>query len=321
MRQNLFERIRSDAAEVCAKARHVAIATGNLEAYAATLDTTALKTPAHDPASHYLGHGDDTALFFVVLDSINFGSGYFPHLDKLPGRSGYFTVATRLAERFSRQGPFRVDEMLGLSAGDIAAVLHQNPDNRVVMELMGLFARALRDLGVLLRANFHDSAMELTASAEQSAEKLCRILGQMELFRDEQPYLGKTVAFYKRAQLTAADLSVAFGNQGIGFFHDLDRLTVFADNLVPHVLRLDGVLLVDPDVVARIAAGELIEKDSTIEVELRAATVHAVELLTAAFQAQGIAVTPLELDFLLWNRGQQPQYKAVPRHRCRTWFY
>jgi hypothetical protein len=24
------------------------------------------------------------------------------------------------------------------------------------------------------------------------------------------------------------------------------------------------------------------------------------------------------LDNWLWNRGQQPEYKALPRHRCRT---
>jgi transposase len=27
------------------------------------------------------------------------------------------------------------------------------------------------------------------------------------------------------------------------------------------------------------------------------------------------------LDYLLWNRGQQPYYKARPRHRTRTVFY
>ena len=51
------------------------------------------------------------------------------------------------------------------------------------------------------------------------------------------------VPFYKRAQLTAADLSLAFDGKGLGSFEDLDQLTIFADNLVPHVLRVDKVLL------------------------------------------------------------------------------
>ena len=57
---------------------------------------------------------------------------------------------------------------------------------------------------------------------------------------------------------------------------------MFADNLVPHVLRLDGVLWFDPELVARIERGELIEHGSPEEVEIRACAVHAVELLVAA---------------------------------------
>ncbi|MBW2481469.1 MAG: hypothetical protein JRF38_15890, partial [Deltaproteobacteria bacterium] len=35
----------------------------------------------------------------------------------------------------------------------------------------------------------------------------------------------------------------------------------------------------------------------------------------------GKMVTSPELDSFLWNRGQQPEYKAVPRHRTRCVFY
>ena len=43
-----------------------------------------------------------------------------------------------------------------------------------------------------------------------------------------------------------SDLALA----GIVRFRDLDRLTIFADNLVPHVLRCDGVLVYDPRLAA-----------------------------------------------------------------------
>ena len=57
--------------------------------------------------------------------------------------------------------------------------------------------------------------------------------------------------FFKRAQLVPSDLALA----GMARFRDLDRLTIFADNLVPHVLRVDGVLVYDPRLAARIDAG------------------------------------------------------------------
>jgi hypothetical protein len=56
---------------------------------------------------------------------------------------------------------------------------------------------------------------------------------------------------WKRAQIAANDLALA----GVASFADIDRLTVFADNLVPHVLRIDGVLRYDPELAARVDAG------------------------------------------------------------------
>ena len=93
---------------------------------------------------------------------------------------------------------------------------------------------------------------------------------------------------------------------------------MFADNLVPHVLRLDGVLVFAPGLVERIERGELIEHGSREEVEIRACAVHAVELMVAA-RADG--ATAAALDQLLWHRGQQPSYKARPRHRSRCTAY
>ena len=47
----------------------------------------------------------------------------------------------------------------------------------------------------------------------------------------------------------------------------------------------------------------------------------AVELIAAAVRDRGEAVTSMQLDYVLWNRGQEPAYKARPRHRTRTVFY
>ena len=321
MSTSLFDAIREATARVCAMSRHVAIDQEAIEGFAAGLDVAAARAPGHAPDSHHLGRGDETVQFFVTLDAINFGSGYFPHLTKLPGKSGYFTVAAHLARRYREHGPLPAEALRAMTPEAAAALFGQRPDNGDAMELMGLFARALADLGELLLRDFDGSAAALVAAADNKAETLCGLLQRMPLFRDVQPYRGFEAPFFKRAQLMSADLSVAFGNQGPGRFDDLGRLTVFADNLVPHVLRLDGILRLDEDLRERIEAGTPLKKDSEEEVELRAATVQAVERLSLALGERGCAVSPLELDFLLWNRGQQPAYKAVPRPRCRTWFY
>ncbi len=130
---------------------------------------------------------------------------------------------------------------------------------------------------------------------------------------DISPYDGEAIPFFKRAQIAAADLALS----GLTDPGGLDQLTLFADNLVPHVLRIDGVLAFDDELVARIDAGTLIEHDSPEEVEIRAVALHAVELLVAAHGA----TTATAVDNVLWHRGAGSVYKAHPRHRARTTAY
>jgi hypothetical protein len=319
---NLLQRVRAACKDVAEKAQFVRINEGRLAAYAQSLPLEQIRQPELDQSRHYLGHGDDTAAFFVILDAINFGSGYFPHLQKRPGMSGYFTIASSLCDCFRQHGPMSAPQLAGLTADDCTRIFGQDPANVPIAELMGLFAWALNDLGRRLISRFDGRVANLIAAAEGSAVQLVDNLRQMPFFDDVESYQDQEVPFFKRAQLTAADLFLAFDGQGLGHFNDLDQLTIFADNLVPHVLRIDEVLLYSDDLVARIDREDLILAGSPEEVEIRACALHAVERLVEQLHASGRQVTAMQLDYLLWNRGQQPDYKqARPRHRTRTIYY
>ena len=288
----LCDEVRRSCADIAARARSVAIdldALGGVEPG---------PEPGLDPERHYLeGSAEDVAMYMLTLDSVNFGSGWFPTLRKRAGCSGYFTVSSALAERFRSRGPWSAAGLRALGAGEVARVLGQEEGH----ELMALYARALRDLGAFLGER---SALELVAAAGGSAERLAaQLAAGMPFFCDR--------GFYKRAQIAPSDLALA----GVTEFSDLDRLTIFADNLVPHVLRVDGVLRYEPALAGRIDAGELIEPGAA-ESEIRACAVHACELIAAR-----LGVPPRLLDSWLWSRGQGERYKAVPRHRTRTVFY
>ena len=321
MKRRLLDQVRAGCKIVAERAAHIQINYDFIPSYAAALPAASTIQPEHDRASHYLDQGDDTAAFFLTLDTINFGSGYFPHLNKQPGRSGYFTIAGRLNDRFKEKGPLSPRELTRLTPQDCARIFGQDLKNRPIAELMRLYARALNDLGRYVQADFSGRFCGLIEAAGSSAESLIRLLIQMPAFRDVELYDGLQITFYKRAQLTAADLSLAFSGRGLGRFDDLQNLTIFADNLVPHVLRVDNILIYPQALIAHIDAGKLIPAGSTEEIEIRACALHAVEQLKAALHSSGHAITSMELDFLLWNRGQQPTYKSIPRHRTQTIFY
>jgi hypothetical protein len=290
---SLTDDIRAGAARVAAKGRHVRINEDAIEAYARTL-------PAHSPpAPDVTGADDETrAAFSLQLNAINFGSGWFPTLRKPPGLSGFRTVEAGLRSR----GPWTADELKTLTKEEIAATVGQDPDH----ELMGHFERHLRELGTKV-----DSFLDFARSG--TVEELATELASWATWYDISPYGDDRIPFFKRAQIAAADLALS----GLATTDGLDRLTLFADNLVPHVLRLDGVLTFDGDLVQRIEAEQLIDHDSPEEVEIRAAALHAVELLV---QAHG-NTTATAVDNVLWLRGGEPRYKARPRHRARTTAY
>jgi hypothetical protein len=248
-----------------------------------------------DPELHFLeGSPEDVARYVLVLDAINFGSGWFAELS-----TDTDALTARLTAHARAHGaPWTPAQLRALDAAAVADVLGLAPAH----ELTGLYAQALVDLGGWLGDR---PALNRIAAADGSAERFADSLAAGMPFYDDR-------GFYKRAQITANDLDLA----GIADFADVDRLTVFADNLLPHVLRVDGVLTYADELAARVDGGEPLAPGSPMEVEIRACTVHACEHI-----AKRLDVPPRTLDNWLWNRGRDERYRAGNAHVTRTVFY
>ena len=315
-----FEAVRTACARVAEQAKHVAIEHAGLAPYAVALPLERVRgAGAGNPYARIPDDPETRCAFVLALDTINFGSGYFPHLEKLPGCSGYRTVEEHLVRRFETRGAPSASELRAATGESCAAAFGQSAPDASVRELMELFARAWHELGERVEERHGGSFAALVRYARGSAAALAQELIELPMYRDVATYGGQRVPFYKRAQIASADLALAVPGE-LGRFHDLDDLTIFADNLVPHVLKLDGVLRFEPALDARIER-EVIPWGSPEEVEIRACAVHAVELLCAAVRARGEALSAHQLDQWLWRRGGEPHYKARPRHRSRCSFY
>ena len=283
----LYDRVRTHCATVARGARWVTIVPG------ATLPGGGVA--GLDPAEHLLdGPAEDVARYVLIMDAVNFGSGWFPTLRH--GAEGTGGMTRRLTERFRRDGgPWTATELRTATPAIAAGVLDEDEGH----PLMGHYAEALRQLGAFLGDR---DALDVVDAAGGSAARLAASLAEgMPYFEDP--------GFYKRAQIAANDLALA----GVAAWEDADRLTVFADNLVPHVLRLDGVLEYDPELAALVDAGALLPAGGAMETEIRACAVHACEL-----QAARLGVAPRLLDNWLWNRGLEPAYAGRPAHLTRT---
>jgi len=299
---SLPDDVRIACARVARAARSVRIADdARLAEYARAL-------PADSPPPSDLEPGaplEARAAFSLTLNAVNFGSGWFPTLRKPAGLSGFRTIEAALRTR----GPWDARTLARIELDEVAQAFGQDRNH----ELMGLFALALQELGARVRDEHGGAFLALARSGEGSAVALAQRLASWPTWQDVSIYDREPVPLFKRVQLAAADLAVT----GIAPADDLAELTLFADNLVPHVLRLDGVLEVDPALVARIEREELLVHGAPEEVELRACAVEAVERMVALHGA----TTAAAVDSALWHRGAEARYKALPRHRARATAY
>src|SRR5215207_7128791 len=126
---DLCEEVRRHCAEVAASARWVRIEDVPIGAGGVA---------GLDPELHFLdGPAEDVARYVLVLDAINFGSGWFRTLRAEPAESATTTLTRRLTRHTRRRGaPWTAAELRALDATAVAHVLGQDPRH----ELMALYA-------------------------------------------------------------------------------------------------------------------------------------------------------------------------------------
>lgn len=319
----LVDTIRESVAYVAQHADHVTVNDGRLRDYVARLDE--LELPSYDTTYHYQADIDNTLLYILCLDAINFGSGYFPYLQKLRHANGdimagYYTVARHLTRSFE-QNVWDIAMLKDISLERVAAIFQQeiNEDNvasRRRQELMKLFVYALNDLGEWLEQHSQNNIMDVLQHAAGSADAFMKRLIEMPFYQDVSDYKGEKIALYKRAQITVSDIAMALPHVAEAQFADIDSLTMFADNLVPHVLWVEGLLEYSPELRRTLDLAQRLPANSAMEVEIRAVSVHAIEKL-----AEYSGISPRYLDILLWEQGQNARYREQWRHRTKTVFY
>ncbi len=320
----LPELVRASAAAITVQAKHVSLHEERIADYTrALLDKYPLITKLDD-AHHFLSQAspEATASYVLALDSLNFGSGYFGIARELDVSLEYNEVAAALKMAFAESRlntPQKWAEVTPAECHDIFSI--PKSAHPALDQLMIYFANHLQVTGLIIVNDYAGEVLNLLAAAENSAAKLAEIVGKWPTFRDVEIYKGAEAPFYKRAQILAADMFLAFDGKAPAAFDDMDSLTAFADNMVPHVLRHDGILSYAPELVARIEAGIEIPRGSEEETEIRAIGIHAIERMKAAAIAAGRKVTSVNLDHIIWNRGYESGIYAKPSHKTKTVWY
>jgi hypothetical protein len=320
-----MQEVLNAARFVVERSKQVHIHEPAVSQFSETLLKGDLSVPPWDREIHFFDGTEATVNYLFVLDTLNFC--FWPP----PGRSkwqidhgdetlsGYAALAVSLT-RAAQSGTPLLDAGY-LCKVDVAG-LEEILGGRGSLQLLTDRVKGLNELGAVLLQRWGGQAARMVEDARKSVAGLVSLVTQsLSSFRDVATYECRKVPFYKRAQILVADLCGAFEGRQWGEFLDMESLTAFADYKLPQALRELGILRYDEALSMRVDEGLPIVSGSTEEVEIRACTVWAVELIRRALKRFGKGLRACEIDSVLWNMAQEPTFKKRPYHRTLTVFY
>ena len=184
----------------------------------------------------------------------------------------------------------------------------------------------LRETGAILEERYEGKFHRFLATCpprlyDNGAGIIERMAEEFPRCRDVSRLDGMEVKFYKLSQLAVWMLHATLRDAGGFPVEDLDKMTAFADYVVPMALRLMGILSYEQGLEQRIASRQPIARDSREEIEIRAHTIYATALLREEInllRPSTMQVIIPQVDARLWTHYHTTFW---PHHLTRTIMY
>jgi hypothetical protein len=194
----------------------------------------------------------------------------------------------------------------------------------VAMPMLEERTAILREVGSVLKAKYGGSFHNLAKMAGYRAfdnghGMVERLVKDFPSFDDAVEYQGHAIKFHKRAQLGVAMLYSRLRGTGLFDVKDIDSLTVFADYEVPKGERSLGILEYSAELAKKVDGRVMLPKGSREELEIRANTLYAAQLLQEELARLGKHVNALNVDFFFWWNAKQD--RQTPYHLTETTAY
>lgn len=170
---------------------------------------------------------------------------------------------------------------------------------------------SLKEVNKYLENNdFYEKIKDYT----KDTDLLNYMINTFSFFKDISNYKDQTVYFYKRAQLITSDiLYVRELKEKIKV--DRTNLVGCADYKIPQVMNSYGMLEYNDELTNLINSQTLIEKDSEMEIELRANDIVVIDYIANKL---GNRYTRMDINDYIWLLGQDKTKMIKYYHRTLT---
>lgn len=192
----------------------------------------------------------------------------------------------------------------------------------VEIPLFELRWKILREVADVSNKKYKGEFSNLVKEANNDAKLLLNLIVEnFPSFADVSNYKGRKISFYKRAQLLVDDIYQLFDGKGYGNLKNIDYITACADYKLPQVLRKLGILSYTKELAFKVDNKTEIQKYSEEEIEIRANTIWAVELIKEKLKHKFPNENSIHINDHLWLLSQTKSPNDKPYHRTRTISY
>ncbi|OGH90947.1 MAG: hypothetical protein A2507_05090 [Candidatus Magasanikbacteria bacterium RIFOXYD12_FULL_33_17] len=260
--------------------------------------------------------------FLLIFNSLNFSYWGKPKWEityqgqKIKG--GSYCMITSLGKAIENDFSILDAKYLSqISENDLAKILEGTIEIPLFQERLQI----IREVGKSLLANFSGNFFNLIKQSNNDSQKIIELLIKyFPSFKDETNYKGQQIYFYKRAQILINDISQT-SKEPFCKIKNIEELTACADYKVPFVLRRLGILEYNEQLSHKIDNNIELKKDSEEEIEIRANTVWANEIIKQKVQEKFPDITAIQINDALWLEGRKDFPNDKPHHLTRTTAY
>ncbi|ALC41688.1 CG9752 [Drosophila busckii] len=275
------------------------------------------------------------ANWIFVVDTLNFcfwtPTNYTKY--KVNGYTGYFAMCAAI-NRAMADG-MDITNPRYYSQLDLETLAHifRPDDAETKMPLLEERLAALKQVGERLLEKWHGRFDNVVRAAEKSAIGLLDlIVEEFPCYRDVAEFAGQKVSILKRAQILIGDLWSCYRGTDLGYFRDIDKITMFADYRIPQVLVHFGSLEYTPELLEQLKADRIMQNGEEMEVEIRGASIYIIEQVKDAVVAKLKQEHPtmdlsnvnaILIDQYLWDyrRKYAAELEHIPFHKTRSIYY
>lgn len=309
----MLENIIKSSKYVMDNAKYVKIDYDKLDDFIQNIDCKNLKFWLSNNPYNIFELGIDNIvnflLYFEAIDYSFWGNPKWTIETNLGFKDGSDALLYSLLNYFKESKHI---DFLSINLEDFKHILKGNIEIPLIEERYNTLVEVSRIVNNKMNGNFYVAIKNI----KKDTELLEFIISNFPSFKDERKYNGKTIYFYKLAQLLVSDI--------LHLRELLERIEVDYSNLVgcadykiPQTLRALEIIKYSPELEWVIDNKKEIKTSSKYEVEIRASTLVVIDYIKNKLKG----VSAIDINDYLFTFSKKVKTKAKTYHLCRNTNY